>query len=257
MAKPMAPSTILIVGASRGLGLGLAREYLARGWQVIGTVRSGATPLHALAAEQPGRLEIETVDIDRPEQVAALRRRLDGRRIDLLFVNAGVLNDRTTTIGEVSTEAFTRLMVTNALSPMRVVEAFAGLVPAGGTIAAMSSGLGSVANNQSGGCEIYRASKAALNTLMRSFATRQRLARNLFVVAPGWVRTEMAERSAGAEAKRRNVTTEQVWEERAAIYPEHRVLTPREVAETIAFLCSDAASGINGEAVTVALGGIW
>ena len=188
--------TALIVGASRGLGLGLAREYVKRGWQVIGTVRGTGTQLHAFATQQRERLAIETVDIDRPEQVAALRRRLDGRRIDLLFVNAGILNDRTTTVGAVSTEDFTRVMMTNALSPMRVVEAFADLVPADGTIAAMSSGLGSVANNESGGCEIYRASKAALNTLMRSFAARQRIARSLLVVAPGWVRTDMGGPSA-------------------------------------------------------------
>jgi NAD(P)-dependent dehydrogenase (short-subunit alcohol dehydrogenase family) len=67
----------------------------------------------------------------------------------------------------------------------------------------------------------------------------------------------MAERSAAAEAERRGISTEQVWRERAAIYPRNRVLEPREVAEVIVFLCSDAAAGINGEAITVALGGMW
>ena len=76
-------------------------------------------------------------------------------------------------------------------------------------------------------------------------------------VLPGWVRTAMAERSAKVDAERRGVSVEQVWRERAAIYPQNRVLEPREVAEVIAFLCSDAAGGINGEAITVALGGIW
>ncbi len=76
-------------------------------------------------------------------------------------------------------------------------------------------------------------------------------------VLPGWVRTAMAERSARTEAERRSITVEQVWEERAAIYPRKRVLEPREVAEVIVFLCSDAAGGVNGEAITVALGGIW
>ena len=76
-------------------------------------------------------------------------------------------------------------------------------------------------------------------------------------VLPGWVRTSMAERSAKTESERRGISTEQVWRERAALYPQNRVLEPREVAQVIAFLCSDVASGVNGEAVTVALGGIW
>jgi NAD(P)-dependent dehydrogenase (short-subunit alcohol dehydrogenase family) len=76
-------------------------------------------------------------------------------------------------------------------------------------------------------------------------------------VLPGWVRTAMAERSAKTEAERRGVTVEQVWRERAAIYPQNRVLEPGEVAQVIAFLCTDAAAGVNGEAITVALGGVW
>jgi NAD(P)-dependent dehydrogenase (short-subunit alcohol dehydrogenase family) len=192
-------STVLVVGASRGLGLGLAREYLRRGWRVIGTVRDPARPsaLDALAGEHPGRLTIETVDITQPEQVGALRARLDGSRIDLLFVNAGISNGPAETIATVSTEEFVRVMVTNALSPMRAVEALADLVPSSGTIAVMSSGLGSVANNDRGGYEVYRASKASLNTLMRSFAARHRDdPRTLLTIAPGWVRTDMGGPSA-------------------------------------------------------------
>jgi NAD(P)-dependent dehydrogenase (short-subunit alcohol dehydrogenase family) len=192
---PASPSssTALIIGASRGLGLALAEEYLRRGWHVIATVRGGArTRLHDLAERNGGRLEIETVDIVKPDQVAALRQRLASRRFDLLFVNAGVTHHRDETIGEVSTEEFMRIMVTNALSPMRVIEAFESLVPPTGTIGAMSSGLGSVADNEGGGWEVYRASKASLNTLMRSFAARHAGdPRTLLAIAPGWVRTDM------------------------------------------------------------------
>ncbi len=149
-------------------------------------------PLHELAETSAGRLEIEAVDIVDQGQVAALRSRLKERRFDLLFVNAGVSNGPKETIGDISTEEFNRVMVTNALSPMRAIEALEGLVPATGTIGVMSSGLGSVTNNETGGWEAYRASKAALNTLMRSFAARHAgESRTLLTIAPGWVRTDM------------------------------------------------------------------
>ena len=186
-------STALIVGASRGLGLALAEEYLRRSWQVIATVRGTRhTALHDVAAQAQGRLEIATVDIDDDAQVAALRHQLRDRRLELLFVNAGIAIDPDQSIREVSTEAFVQMMVTNALSPMRVIESLQTLVPPNGTIAAMSSELGSVSENLDGGWEVYRASKAALNMLMRSFAARHAGdPRSLLLMAPGWVRTDM------------------------------------------------------------------
>jgi NAD(P)-dependent dehydrogenase (short-subunit alcohol dehydrogenase family) len=185
--------TLLLFGASRGLGLAIAEEYLKLGWAVVATARQAkGTALHELAAKSGGRLEVETVDIAEPEQVAALRRRLQTRRFDFLMVNAGVKNDDAETIADVSTEEFVRVMVTNALSPMRVIETFQDLVAPTGAIGAMTSGLGSVANNNDGGYEVYRASKAALNTLMRSYAARHRDdKRTLLLIAPGWVRTDM------------------------------------------------------------------
>ena len=187
------PQNLLLIGASRGLGLAIAEQYLKRGWNVVGTVRAGdRTKLHALREQWDGRLEIETVDINVPDDVAALRTRLKGRTLDLVLVSAGVKNDDRETIADVSTEEFVRVMVTNALSPLRAIETFAGLVPSGGTIAVMSSGQGSVTNNERGGYEVYRASKAALNTLMRSFAARHASDdRTLLLLAPGWVRTDM------------------------------------------------------------------
>ena len=186
--------TILIVGASRGLGHAMAAEYLKRGWNVVGTVRgAGArTKLHDLAEAFAGRVEIETVDICEPTQVAALRDRLSGRVLQTLFVNAGVTNDERETIAEVTTDEFVRVMVTNALSPMRVVEKLEDLVPPTGLIGVMSSGQGSIANNETGLREVYRGSKAALNMFMRSFAARQAARpRAMVVMAPGWVRTDM------------------------------------------------------------------
>lgn len=184
----------LIVGASRGLGHAMAAELLARGWAVTGTVRGGArTELHALAEAHPGRVAIETLDITAPDQIAALRERLSGRHFDLLFVNAGTTNaDPSETIAEVTTEEFVRVMVTNALSPMRVVEALQDVVSTEGTIGVMSSGQGSIADNERGGREVYRGSKAALNMFMRSYAARHAGDRRaLVLMAPGWIRTEL------------------------------------------------------------------
>lgn len=186
--------TILLVAASRGLGLAMAEQFLGKGWSVTGTVRegSGRTRLHDFADRFDGRLDIETLDICEPAQLAALRERLSGRRFDMLFVNAGTTNEPTETIGEVTTDEFVRVMVTNALAPMRVIETLQDCVTADGLIGAMSSGQGSVANNVSGMREVYRGSKAALNQFMRSFAARQADTRRAMVLmAPGWVRTEL------------------------------------------------------------------
>ena len=183
--------SLLLIGASRGLGLALAEEYLKRGWRVVATVRGAArTALHELAEPSGGRLEVEIVDINFPDQVAALRARLEPRRFDMLFVNAGV--GVRETIADVSTDEFVRVMVTNALSPMRVVEALQDLVLPTGAIAVMSSGQGSVANNVTGNYEVYRGSKAALNMFMRSYAVRHKDdPRALLLLAPGWVRTDL------------------------------------------------------------------
>jgi len=187
--------TILLIGASRGLGHAMAAEFLKKGWNVVGTVRGGGsrTMLHDLADAFDGRVEIEILDICEPDQIAALRDRLSGRMFDILFVNAGTANPRPVeTIGEVSTEDFVQLMVTNALSPMRVIERLEPFVSATGTIGVMSSGQGSVSNNETGQREVYRGSKAALNMFMRSFAARHAgTARAMVLMAPGWVRTAL------------------------------------------------------------------
>ncbi|GAB2534831.1 SDR family NAD(P)-dependent oxidoreductase [Nocardia heshunensis] len=186
-------NTVLLIGASRGLGCAISAEYVERGARVVATVRgSGRTPLHELRDAVGDRLEIEQVDITAPEQVRALRERLGTHTFELLYVNAGVTNDPDETPATIATEEFNRLMVTNALSPMRVIETLGDLVTPDGTIAIMSSGQGSIANNERGGFEIYRASKSALNQLMRSYAARNREGkRTLLLLAPGWVKTDV------------------------------------------------------------------
>ena len=185
---------VLVAGASRGLGLALVAGFAENGWTAIGTIRGIApTPLHDLARRYPGRVMVETVDVDDPAEITALRERLSGQTMDMLFVNAGTTTrDEHAHVGEVATDEFTRVMVTNVLGPMRVIESLADLVPADGLIGAMSSGQGSVTNNERGMREVYRASKAALNMSMRSFAARQSEPRRAMVLlAPGWIRTEL------------------------------------------------------------------
>jgi NAD(P)-dependent dehydrogenase (short-subunit alcohol dehydrogenase family) len=189
-----ASRTILLIGASRGLGHAMAAEFLKRGWHVVGTVRGTArTLLHDLADDYPGRVGIEILDICELDQLAALDRRLSGRTFDILFVNAGTTNrDPAQTIGEVSTEEFVHVMCTNALSPMRVLESLERHVAPAGLLGVMSSGQGSIANNESGQRELYRGSKAALNMFMRSFAARHAgSSRAMVLMAPGWIRTDL------------------------------------------------------------------
>ena len=121
---PDTAPTILLIRASRDLGHAMAAEFIEKGWNVVSTVRGGSTRtrLHELADEFPGRVEIEILDINEPDQLEALRGRLSGRLFDMLFVNAGTTNEPTETIAEVTTDEFVRVMLTNALSPMRVIE---------------------------------------------------------------------------------------------------------------------------------------
>ena len=186
--------SILVAGASRGLGLALADEFLARGWHVIATVRGVArTALHDLADRHPGRVEIEQLDLTDPTQIAALATRLAGRTLDMLFVNAGTTtHDPQVLMADVADDEFARVMATNVLGPIRVIQALGPLVPAGGLIGAMSSGQGSIFNNENGRGEIYRSSKAALNMALRSFAARDAgNGRAIVAMAPGWIRTAL------------------------------------------------------------------
>lgn len=188
-------TSVLVVGASRGLGEAIVEEYAGRGARVVGTVRGDArTPLHEFAARDAAAdVEIEHVDIDHPEQVTELAERLAGRTFDLLFVVAGIsLAPMAATAAEISDDAFSRMMRTNVLGVMRAVERLQDLVVPDGTIAVMSSGQGSIANNGSAGFEVYRATKSALNQLMKSYSVRHADdARALLLMCPGWVKTEL------------------------------------------------------------------
>lgn len=183
-------SQMMIFGASRGLGRGLVEEHLRRGWRVLATVRDPAA-LADIGARSGAALEVETVDtVDWPG-VDRLRSRLAGRQFDLLFVNAAIAGP-SQPVGAVDPEAFAEILAVNSLAPLRIVDRFADLVPSGGTLAVMSSSLGSVADNDSGEWEAYRMSKAALNMGLKSIAARRSgEGRTYLAVNPGWVRTDM------------------------------------------------------------------
>ncbi|HEY0312208.1 MAG TPA: SDR family NAD(P)-dependent oxidoreductase [Allosphingosinicella sp.] len=191
-AERASDPTALIVGASRGLGRAIAHELLARHWRVIGTVRG---PAEAPVETSADRMEIKLLDTNEQAQIAALREQLSDRVLDILFVNSGTTAEDANglqRIGGISDQEFIRVMMTNALSPMRVIEALEHLVPIDGLIGAMSSGQGSISDNVKGSRELYRGSKAALNQFMRSFAAREsQRARAMILMAPGWIRTDL------------------------------------------------------------------
>lgn len=186
--------TALIVGASRGLGRGLVEAHLGRGWDVIATVRKA----DALSDIRDDRLTVEALDVTDWDGVDRLHERLAGRTLDLLFLNAAIQNE-IVPIGEEDPEGFGDMMRTNVLAPLRIADLFADRVTADGTIAAMSSNLGSIgllmANTggglEKGGYDTYRISKVALNMGLASIGRRRADGRTYLLVHPGWVRTAM------------------------------------------------------------------
>jgi len=198
--------TALLLGASRGLDLGLAREYLARGWRVVATARSDASKLEALKTSAKGNLCIEEVDIADTDGVAELRETLSDEKLDLLFLVAGVSGSVPKPLHEVSPDEAARVFLTNAYFPITAAEAFADLLKPKATVAFMSSMLGSIAENDYGTWETYRLSKAALNMGARSFFHRHSH-HAVLSIAPGWVRTDMGGPSAtfDVETSCRNV----------------------------------------------------
>lgn len=186
----------LIVGASRGLGLGLTEELVGRGWSVVATARNPrqATDLRQLADAKPDAVTVETVDLDSFVTIDALAERLENETFDLVFVNAGVYGPHHQSVDQATSDEIGALMMTNAVAPIRLARKFVSLVRSDtGIIGFMTSRMGSVADNTSGGMDLYRASKAALNSLTRGFVANDIGERKLTVLSlhPGWVKTEM------------------------------------------------------------------
>ncbi len=184
----------LIVGANRGIGLGVAREFLARDWDVITTARvaAAATELQSLAREHPGRMEISALEMSDPTGIDQFAAGLAGRTLDAMLVNAGVAGPAHRSASAATIQETGELMFVNAIAPIRLGRALLGNLKAKtGVLGFTSSVMGSVALN-AGGHELYRASKAALNSLSRGlYAEMRGRSLTLLTLHPGWVRTDM------------------------------------------------------------------
>jgi NAD(P)-dependent dehydrogenase (short-subunit alcohol dehydrogenase family) len=186
----------LITGANRGLGLEFARQYLANGWQVYAACRDpeSASELRRLADGSGQKLLIIGLDVTDPLSIKAAAAELAGRAIEVLLNNAGVGGVRGQTIGNIDYKAWAKVLDVNTLGPMRVAEAFVDNVARSERklIVTIISGMGSIADNTSGGAFAYRSSKAAVNMVMRSLAI-DLAPRGItcVVVNPGWVQTDM------------------------------------------------------------------
>ena len=242
----------LVTGGGRGIGRDAARLLASAGARVMITARSepelAAVGLDYVVADLGDSAGCASA-------VAETERRLGP--IDLLVVNHGIGSAHERVVWEQDPEVWRETMRVNLDAPFELSRlVLGGMVERGfGSVVYTSSTAGQVAERAG---SAYTASKHGLLGLMRAVAQDAgAFGVRWNAVLPGWVRTEMAERSARAEAERRGVTAERVWTERAAGYPPGRVLDPREVAEVIVFLCSDQAAGISGEAITVALGSNW
>ncbi len=192
MLPSSTPRTILLAGASRGLGLGLVSEFLGRGWHVVATMRNPgrAAELQRLQQAHQDRLTLETLDIADPASIKALATKLTAAKLDALFVVAGISTQRDTKLQDLPAAQIAEEFITNATAPVALAETMLGQVAPGGTIAFMTSILGSLASNAGGGLDIYRASKAALNMLAMNFSLRHK-DRPVRLIHPGWVRTDM------------------------------------------------------------------
>lgn len=193
--------SILIVGASRGIGLALADCFLAQGWHVVATERSPSEGLDALAA-RGGRLDRLTLDLgDRASEQAFLAA-LGHEGFDAIVMNAGIFGPRHQSL-EASRAEVAELVEVNALAPVRLGHRLMPrLAVPDGVLAFMTSRLGSLAENLSGGMDLYRLSKAALNMLTRSLVAGNEV-RGLTILNlhPGWVKTDMGGEAAPLDAQ--------------------------------------------------------
>lgn len=242
----------LVTGAGRGIGRATAALLAARGASVMAVARSEGEL-------QLGGHNYVVADLGTEEgcahAVTETERRLGA--IDIFVCNHGIGSAHEREIWNLDAEEWQNTMRINLDAPFYLSKLVLGgmIERKYGRLVYTSSTAGLVAETSG---SAYTSSKHGLLGLMRAVAVDAGLyGITSNAVLPGWVRTEMADRSAAREAQDRGITAEQVWEERAALYPAKRVASAAEVAEMIAFLASEEASGVSGEAIRVALGSVW
>jgi len=246
----------LVTGAGRGIGRAVALALAARGARVMGVART-RSELDTLAAEAPVEILAESVATAEgcAHIVNETTRRLGP--VEILVCNAGFGTAEEKPVWELDPRLWEQSRAVNLDAPFHLVRLAApGMIERHwGRVIMVASTAAEVGG---AGMAAYCATKAGLLGLTRAAA--QDLGRcgvTCNAVLPGWVRTEMAERSAEKEASVRGTSVEAVWTDRAATYPAGRVVRPDEIAETIAFLAGETSSGINGASITVALGSSW
>lgn len=193
--------TCLITGANRGLGLEFARQYAADGWKVIATCRRPETAEELKALE--GDVQVHPLDVTDFARVEALGKELGGEAIDVLIKNAGVYGPRVVPHGSVDYAAWAEVLRANAMAPLKISAVFESHVARSKLrrIVAVTSLMGSMTDNTTGGAYIYRSSKAALNAVMKSLAVDLKgKGIAVAVLHPGWVKTDMGGPGAHIEA---------------------------------------------------------
>jgi len=191
----MTNRTILITGANRGIGLKLTEQFAEDGWQVLACCRNpaDAEQLRALA-ERGLAIELHALDVTNYDQMATLADQLRGKSIDVLLSNAGIYGSKGAGFGKVDAEEWRQVLEVNTIAPLILVQAFVEQVAASQQklVAIISSKVGSIADNSSGGSYMYRSSKTAVNQVVKSLSIDlAERAISVISLHPGWVQTDM------------------------------------------------------------------